>query len=105
MAQQDQHTVEYVISQQAYEKAYRSLPEQGTDQQKAQSAKVMAKQYRLNTRDTANAGKWVMWSVGEESFEFTWQNGAWRPPANIVVLNDADRSVVDLTSFPDKPLD
>ncbi|RIV23852.1 hypothetical protein DYU11_12875 [Fibrisoma montanum] len=90
MARQDLQT-EYIITQQAYEKALASLPEQGTDQQKAHSVGVVAKQYRLNVSNTINAGKWAMWSISEESFEFTWQDGAWQPPANLVVLKDGNR--------------
>jgi hypothetical protein len=85
MARQDQQ-IEYIINQQAYEKAYSSLPEQGADNQTAHSAKVVAKQYRLNVSNTVHAGKWYMWAISEESFEFTWQNGAWQPPRNLVVL-------------------
>ncbi|QKZ14855.1 hypothetical protein [Spirosoma sp. KUDC1026] len=85
MAQQNHHT-EYIITQQAYDNAYSSLPEQGTDNQIAQSTKVVAKQYRLNVSNTVHAGKWSMWAISEESFEFTWQNGAWQPPQNLVVL-------------------
>jgi hypothetical protein len=90
MAQQDPQT-EYIVSQESYNKAYSSLPQQGTDNEKAHSAKVMAKQYRLNTSNTINAGKWIMWAVGEESFEFTWQNGSWQPPKNLVVVTPANR--------------
>lgn len=90
MARQDAQT-EYIVNESAYKKAYDSLPEQGSDNEKAQSVKVMAKQYRLNVSNTINAGKWVMWAVGEESFEFIWQNGAWQPPQNLVVIKDSPR--------------
>ncbi|MFD2573836.1 hypothetical protein ACFSUS_24580 [Spirosoma soli] len=84
MARQDSET-EYIVTQQAYNTAYASLPERGTENQKAQSATITAKQYRLNVSQTINAGKWVMWAISDESFEFTWSNGAWHPPANLVV--------------------
>jgi|GEM_PF-1917655 hypothetical protein len=90
MARQDQQT-EYVINQQAYDKAYSSLPDQGTDNQTALATKVVAKQYRLNVSNTVHAGKWSMWTISEESFEFTWQNGSWQPPQNLVVLKNAGR--------------
>ncbi|GAB3493502.1 hypothetical protein GCM10027341_08880 [Spirosoma knui] len=84
MARQDAQT-EYIVTQELFDKAYQSLPPQGTDNQKVESMKVIAKQYRLNVSDSPNAGKWVMWAIGEESFEFTWKDGAWQPPQNLVV--------------------
>lgn len=86
MARQDLET-EYIVTQEAYNKAYDSLPQIGTEGEKAQSIKMTAKQYRLNVSQTVNAGKWVMWAISNESFEFTWVNGVWQPPANLVVLN------------------
>lgn len=86
MARQDLET-EYIVTQEAYNKAYNSLPQSGTEGEKAQSIKITAKQYRLNVSQTVNAGKWVMWAISDESFEFTWVNGVWSPPANLVVLN------------------
>lgn len=86
MARQDLHT-EYIITHEAYDRAYGSLPERGTDGQTAETVPIVAKQYRQNTSDTVHAGKWSMWTIGPEVFEFRWQNGAWQPPANLVVLN------------------
>ena len=86
MARQNPET-EYIITQEAYSRAYRSLPQSGTEGEKAQSTKITAKQYRLNVSQTVNAGKWVMWAISDESFEFIWSNGVWHPPANLVVLN------------------
>ncbi|QJW90780.1 hypothetical protein HNV11_16035 [Spirosoma taeanense] len=86
MARQDPQ-IEYIVTQEAYETACNSLPKAGTDNQKAQSVNITARQYRQNTSQTINAGKWVLWSIGPESFEFTWSNGAWQPPANLVILN------------------
>lgn len=85
MARQDAH-IEYIISQESYALAYSSLPETGTPDQQAESVRVPAKQYRLNQSQTVNAGKWVMWAIEPETFMFTWKNGAWQPPANLVVL-------------------
>ena len=87
MARQDPHT-EYVVKQEAYNLALASLPATGTEYQKAQSMPVMAREYRQNISQTINAGKWVLWNIAPESFEFEWQDGAWQPPANLVVLND-----------------
>ena len=88
MARQDPHT-EYIITRDAYTRAYNSLPATGTENQKVQSSPITAKQYRQNTSQTLNAGKWVMWAISDESFEFTWQNGSWQPPHNLVVLEKA----------------
>lgn len=87
MARQDSQT-EYIVTQAAYRTAYDSLPLTGTPGLTAQSVPVRAKEYRLNVSNTINAGKWVMWSVVEESFRFTWSNGVWLPPANLVVRTD-----------------
>lgn len=85
MARQDAQT-EYIVTQDAYRIAYASLPQTGSEGEKAQSAKILAKQYRQNISKTVNADKWTLWAMPEESFEFTWQNGAWTPPKNLVVL-------------------
>lgn len=87
MARQDPHT-EYIVRREAYEMALASLPATGTDQQKALSAQVSAMQYRQNTSQTVNAGKWSMWGISSEAFEFEWRNGAWQPPANLIVRPD-----------------
>ncbi|MGF7218201.1 hypothetical protein GGR92_004378 [Spirosoma lacussanchae] len=84
MARQDPHT-EYIVRQEDYAKALASLPARGTEQQKAHSAPITARQYRQNTSQTINAGKWSMWGIAPESFEFEWRNGAWRPPINLVI--------------------
>ncbi len=85
MARQDEHT-EYIVTQDAFTTAYTSLPEKGIENQKAQSVKIMARQYRQNVSETINAGKWTMWAIAEESFEFTWLHGGWQPPVNLVIL-------------------
>ena len=87
MTRQDSHT-EYIVKQEAYMLALASLPATGTDCQKAQSVAVIAREYRQNISQTINAGKWVLWNIGPESFEFEWRNGAWQPPTNLVVLSD-----------------
>ena len=84
MARLDAHT-EYIISQEAYRNALASLPPTGTDHQKAATTAILALQYRQKTGDSINAGKWSMWGIAPEVFEFEWQNGAWQPPANLVV--------------------
>lgn len=85
MARQDSQT-EYIVAQEAYDRACAALPPQGTEGQVAQSIPVVARQYRQNASQTINAGKWVMWAITEESFAFTWANGVWNPPANLVIL-------------------
>ncbi|MEZ0540153.1 hypothetical protein [Fibrella arboris] len=87
MARQDAKT-EYIISQAAYETALASLPTSGTEQQRTYSVPVTAYEYRLNTSQTINAGKWSMWAVMPESFAFEWRNGSWHPPANLVVRQE-----------------
>ncbi|MEZ0485027.1 hypothetical protein [Fibrella aquatica] len=84
MTRQDPHT-EYIVSKEAYATALASLPETGTDQQKAVAAPISALQYRQNISKTINAGKWSMWGIAPESFEFEWRNGSWQPPANLVI--------------------
>lgn len=86
MARQDAHT-EYIVTQEAYRIAYTSLPQTGNEGEKAQSAKILTKQYRQNTSNTVNADKWNLWAMSDESFEFTWTDGKWTPPKNLVVLN------------------
>ncbi len=85
MARQGPH-LEYIVTEDSYKLALASLPITGMEQQKAQSVKIMAREYRQNTSQTINAGKWVMWNIVPESFEFEWRNGAWQPPTNLVVL-------------------
>lgn len=87
MARQDTHT-EYIVSKQSYAMAIASLPASGTEHQQANSAPIIAVQYRQNVSQTINAGKWSMWGIAPESFVFTWQNGAWQPPANLVMRTD-----------------
>lgn len=89
MARQDPH-VEYIVTQEAYDTALSSLPPTGTDNQTAQSTAVTARQYRQDTSQTMNAGKWSMWGIAPESFAFTWRDGAWHPPANLVILPSPD---------------
>ena len=87
MARQDSHT-EYIVKQDAYTLALVSLPATGTEYQKTLSVAVIAREYRQIISQTINAGKWTLWNIGAESFEFEWRNGAWQPPANLVVLSD-----------------
>lgn len=87
MARQDSHT-EYIVSKDAYNMAVASLPLTGTAEQKASSVPITAMQYRQNVSQTINAGKWSMWGISLESFEFTWHNGAWQPPANLIIRED-----------------
>lgn len=84
MASQDSQ-IEYIVTEEEYKKAYDSLPESGKEQQVVTSAPIIARQYRQNKSQTINAGKWVMWNIGAESFDFTWTNGSWQPPANLVL--------------------
>jgi len=87
MTRTDAHT-EYIITQSDYQIALASLPPVGTDGQTARATPVRAFQYRQNTGDTINAGKWRMWGIAPETLVFTWQDGAWQPPANLVVRRD-----------------
>lgn len=87
MARLDAHT-EYIITQADYRAARASLPQTGVEGQTAQSVSVTARQYRQNTSQTINAGKWVMWGIAPESFDFMWSDGDWQPPANLVVRPD-----------------
>jgi hypothetical protein len=87
MARQDPHT-EYIVSKEAYQTALSGLPPTGTDNQKVLSPQIKAMQYRQNTSQTVNAGKWSMWGISDETFEFEWRNGAWQPPANLIVRQD-----------------
>ncbi len=86
MARLDAHT-EYIVTQPDYQRMLASLPATGTEKETVRSAPVKAFQYRqnVNAGDTINAGKWRMWGIAPETFEFTWQNGTWHPPANLVV--------------------
>ena len=87
MARQDTHT-EYIVSKEAYDSALASLPASGTEHQKAISVTITAMQYRQNISHTINAGKWSMWGIAPETFEFEWRNGTWQPPANLIVRAD-----------------
>ena len=87
MARQDPHT-EYIISKEVYNTLIASLPATGTVHQKFQSAAVSAMQYRQKTGEKINAGKWSMWGISSEVFDFEWRNGAWHPPANLFVRTD-----------------
>lgn len=78
-------TTEHIVLQADYDTVLASLPPTGTDGQQIASKPVMIREYRLNTSDTINAGKWLMWSVSPKPIVFTWQNGAWQPPATLVV--------------------
>ena len=87
MARPDLHT-EYIISKETYSTLMASLPATGSPNQKAYSVSVLAMQYRQKTGETINAGKWSMWGIAPEIFEFEWLNGAWQPPANLIVRTD-----------------
>ena len=87
MIRRDSQT-EYIVTQDAYRVAYDSLPPSGTPDQTTLSAPMRAKEYRLNVSNTINAGKWVMWAVVDEPFAFTWVDGVWMPPANLVVRKE-----------------
>lgn len=87
MTRTDSHT-EYIVTQSDYQTTLASLPPVGTDGQTAQASPVSAFQYRQNVDDTINAGKWRMWGIAPETFDFTWRNGAWQPPANLVVRRE-----------------
>lgn len=87
MARQDSHT-EYIVKQADLEMALAQLPTTGTEGQTVQTQPVVAREYRQNTSQTVNAGKWSMWGIAPESFLFTWRNGAWQPPANLVVRRE-----------------
>ena len=87
MARQDAHT-EYIVTKEAYQTALASLPATGTEKQTVPSAPIKAMQYRQNTSQTINSGKWSMWGISSESFDFEWRNGAWQPPANLIVRQD-----------------
>ena len=87
MARQDPHT-EYIISKEVYNTLIASLPTTGTVHQKFQSVAVSAMQYRQKTGETINAGKWSMWGISSEVFDFEWRDGAWHPPANLFVRTD-----------------
>lgn len=87
MARQDPHT-EYIVRKEAYATAVASLPATGTAGQKALSVPITAVEYRQNVSKTVNVGKWSMWGIAPESFEFDWRNGAWQPPVNLVILAD-----------------
>ncbi|RYF77955.1 MAG: hypothetical protein EOO39_02675 [Cytophagaceae bacterium] len=88
MARQDSHT-EYIVSKEAYQTALASLPANGTTTQKATSVPVTAMQYRQNISNTINAGKWSMWGISQETFDFEWREGTWQPPANLIVRHDS----------------
>ncbi|MBO0948115.1 hypothetical protein [Fibrella forsythiae] len=87
MARQDPHT-EYIISKEAYQIALSSLPATGTAGQKATSLPITAMQYRQNISNTINAGKWSMWGISQETFDFQWHNGTWQPPVNLIIRQD-----------------
>jgi hypothetical protein len=87
MARRDAH-VEYIIKQSVYKAALASLPATGSSNQTVQSGPIVVREYRQNISQTVNAGKWVLWGISSESFEFEWRDGAWQPPANLVVIAD-----------------
>lgn len=87
MARQDPHT-EYIVSRDAYNTAIASLPATGTTDQQATSVPITAMQYRQNVSQTINAGKWSMWGISSESFTFDWRDGAWQPPANLIIRRE-----------------
>lgn len=84
MASQNPH-IEYILTESDYQTLLTTLPATGTNGQTVRSGAVKAFQYRQNVSDTVNAGKWRMWGIAFETFDFIWQNGAWQPPKNLVV--------------------
>ena len=87
MARRDTH-IEYIVKQSVYKTALAGLPVSGSENQKAVLGPIVVREYRQNISQTINAGKWVLWGISSESFEFEWQNEAWQPPANLVVIAD-----------------
>lgn len=87
MARKDTH-VEYIVKQSAYEAVMAGLPATGSENQTIESGPIVVREYRQNISETINAGKWVLWGISSESFDFEWRNGAWQPPANLVVIAD-----------------
>lgn len=87
MARRDAH-VEYIVKQSAYKAALASLPNAGSEHQTVDSEMIVVREYRQNISQTINSGKWVLWGISSESFVFEWRNGAWQPPANLVVIAD-----------------
>jgi hypothetical protein len=76
---------EYSVTRADYATALTSLPATGTDGQLASSVAVMVREFRLNTSQTVNAGKWTLWSISPQPIVFVWHDGAWQPPQNVVV--------------------
>lgn len=87
MARQDAHT-EYIVRKDAYQAAFDRLPATGSDGQTAEVGPLVAHEYRQNVSKTINSGKWSMWGISPQTFTFTWRNGAWQPPANLVVRQE-----------------
>lgn len=86
--QQANPPTELIVLQADYDTILASLPQVGTDGQQIDSAPIMTREYRQNMSETINAGKWTMWRVAPRPLPFTWQNGAWQPPANLVIRRD-----------------
>lgn len=87
MARLDDRT-EYIIHQADYHSLLAELPATAAEGDTYLTKPVTAREYRLNVSQTINAGKWSMWGIAPESFVFTYQNGAWQPPANVVIRRD-----------------
>lgn len=87
MARRDAH-VEYIVKESAYQAALAGLPATGVENQSFHSEPIVVREYRQNISQTINSGKWVLWGISSETFDFKWGNGAWQPPANLVVIAD-----------------
>jgi hypothetical protein len=87
MARRDAH-VEYIVKESAYKAALAGLPATGAANQPVTSGPIVVREYRQNISQTINSGKWVLWGISSETFDFEWHNGAWQPPANLVVIAD-----------------
>lgn len=87
MARRDTH-VEYIVKQTVYKAALASLPAGNATSQTAELGPITVREYRQNTSETVNAGKWVLWGISSETFVCEWRDGAWQSPANLVVIDD-----------------
>ncbi|MBC3785620.1 hypothetical protein [Spirosoma utsteinense] len=87
MARRDTH-VEYIVKESVYKVALANLPAGTAANQTIELGPITVREYRQNTSQTINAGKWVLWGISSETFVCEWRDGAWEPPANLVVISD-----------------